>query len=107
MDKNLFNLKNKDGLSNKVIRQISAVPIKYYEILSLFDLKEQLTPEEVLVGLYRKYKIEANKESIYTTLAHLSKHTKKREPILKGIRAPKKLLSYQKIKQKETNNDDV
>jgi len=75
--KELFDLKNTKDLPKGVVAQISKSAgrpaNKTRAMLELFDLKDCLSTDEIIVGLYRKYGIKRTKKALHTVIHHLIK----------------------------------
>ncbi len=80
----IFDINNTNDLPKKLRGKLSipkantaAVKNKVQkgtaDIISLFELKKELTIDEILVGLYRKYKVEKTKAGVMYTLRVLLK----------------------------------
>lgn len=71
-NKKIFDLKNLDDLdelTRKVIESTKAKRLTLSnKILHLFEIKEQLRFDEILVGLWRKYKTKTTYKSLKTNL---------------------------------------
>lgn len=71
---NIFDTKNIDDLPASVKKNIEKrTDTTTFKIVSLFDIKKELSVEEVIVGLYRMYKIEKPKERLCSILHFLKK----------------------------------
>lgn len=81
-EKNIFNLKEINDLPKNVSKEIKIN--KRHDVarklLSLFDIKKELSINEILVGLYRVYKIVKTRIWVSSTLYNL-----KRSNIIKNI----------------------
>lgn len=75
----LFDLKNVTDIPETLQLKIHNLSATTDKILKLFAIKAELSIDEILVGLYRKYKIERSRNWISATLYNL----KKRDYILK------------------------
>lgn len=75
-------MKNKDIFNLNDISDLSSTTRKYLNkhrlhsgcsnILNLFDIKETLSLDEIIVGLYRLYKMEKSRSWLASTLYSLS-----------------------------------
>lgn len=77
MSKDIFDLENTQDLPKEILKNIEQSRLKIFSkesiaILALFELKKELTLAEVMVGLYRKFKLIVDKKKIYQRLHHLT-----------------------------------
>lgn len=72
---NLFDLNLTDDLPAEVKGNLK--PTRLHEnslkMMELFDLKKELSIDEIIVGFYRKFKLEKSRSWLSTTLYNLSK----------------------------------
>jgi hypothetical protein len=55
----IFDLNNLEDISDKCKKQlISKKSYDYTKVYDLFDIKHRLNVNEIIVGLYRKFKME-------------------------------------------------
>lgn len=74
-DSNIFDLDNLEGVSDSIKGMLTRRE-KYgvnNKILSLFSMKPELTIDEVIIALYRKYKIEKKRIWYVSSLSIMAK----------------------------------
>jgi hypothetical protein len=71
--KDIFSLENRDDLSKEVINNLRLIKAhsKAIQMLELFDIKNELSVDEIIVGLFRKHRVNATREWITSTLYNL------------------------------------
>ena len=67
----IFDIRNIGDLPESVKKGISKVNTLKQNILHCFTLKDDLTRDEILVGVYRLFKIEINHHSLAAMLSSL------------------------------------
>lgn len=62
-----------DLIQGKIIAKKNKASISKLaeKILLLFEIKKELSLDEIMVGLYRKFKVEVTRQSIYGQMRHL------------------------------------
>jgi len=73
---NLFDTKNIRDLPRDIVSQLGSPgrpARKTQALLELFNMKDHLSADEIMVGLYRLYKIRKTKKAIHTTIHYLIK----------------------------------
>lgn len=70
---NIFDLENTNDLPNSLNMNLKKNKFKgnAYLILSLFDIKPILTVDEIMVGLFRKDKIELERKIVSSTVNNI------------------------------------
>lgn len=90
--KNIFDLKNLDDLAPEIKTQLFKEGKSHQSIiLSLFDIKNELTKDEIIVGLSRMYSVSRSRAQISNSLYML-----KKKCLLENYKGSKKF--YTKIK---------
>lgn len=86
MKENLFDLSKTDDLPEKIKEKLRRIPVRKdaKKLLDLFKIKQTLSIDEIIVGLYRQYKMEKSRTWIHSTLYNLS-----RKEILKKVEGTK------------------
>jgi predicted transcriptional regulator of viral defense system len=71
----IFDLKNTKDLSIKTLGQLKSARFSKStsEMISLFEIKKILTIDEILVGIFRLYKIEQTRDWARTTADNLTR----------------------------------
>ena len=74
-DTDIFNLEKTDDIPENFAKELRIVSIREEAklLLGLFDRKNKLTIDEILVGLYRLYKLEKTRVWVSSTLYNLSR----------------------------------
>lgn len=87
-----FDLNNLDDLPDEVKKEVSLLGLRKdtERLLSLFDIKNQLTIDEIIVGMSRKYGMNKKRNWVSSTVYNL-----KRRKTIKEIDGKKKI--YEKI----------
>lgn len=67
----IFDLSHVEDLPEKLKRQVSVSVLLEPYMLMLFEEKETLALDEIMVALYRKFKIEARRANISARLNNL------------------------------------
>jgi hypothetical protein len=95
----IFDLTQSEDLPPKIAEHVKSNSLRRHDarILSLFDIKDVLTPTEIMVGLYRMYKLERSIQAIHTALCKL-----KKEGFVKTVRKG----IYRKISEPEMFGGD-
>ena len=75
MEENIFNLDKIDDLPEAYKKQLKLLNVRddTRSLLALFDLKDNLSIDEILVGMYRLYKVEKSRVWVSSTLHNLGK----------------------------------
>jgi len=75
MEENIFNLDKTDDLPEAYKKQLKLLNVRddTRSLLALFDLKDNLSIDEILVGMYRLHKVEKSRIWVSSTLHNLSK----------------------------------
>lgn len=91
---NIFDLEDIGDLPESTVNQLRFLGIRKntQSLLELFEIKAQLSIDEILVGLKRKYEIQATRGWVSSTIYNL-----KRRNILKVVDGTKKV--YEKVKR--------
>ena len=73
--KNIFDLTNTEGLPRQLVEALSKPRVKkeIRYLLELFDIKNNLTTNEIMVGLYRKFSLFTTKKWVISTTYNLTK----------------------------------
>ena len=69
----IFDIDNLNDVSQEIKEQLRKKRKIADSILNLFKIKNQLSIDEIIVGLYRKYKLAPNRLSIANQLYRLHK----------------------------------
>lgn len=71
----IFNLENTSDLTNDCKKQLKLLNMRddAKRLLELFDKKSPLSIDEIIVGLYRLYKLEKTRVWVSSTLYNLSR----------------------------------
>lgn len=74
-NENIFNLDKIDDIPDNCKKQLKLINIRddAKKLLDLFDKKQVLTIDEIIVGMYRLYKIEKTRIWVSSTLYNLSR----------------------------------
>jgi len=86
--KDIFDLSDITDISKKVELNLVGLRIhkKTKKLLDLFNIKTSLSIDEILVALYRLYRIEETREWVSSTLYNLSrKNLVKKHKIIRGF----------------------
>jgi len=67
----IFDMNKQDDLSDAVKRTIKPKSMITEKIMSLFEIKSDLSSSEVVVGLYRAFKLERSKSLVSSRLLQL------------------------------------
>jgi len=94
--KNNFDLKNIEDIPNNLKKELKLNRISSHskKLLSLFEKKNILCIDEIIVGLYRLYKLEKTRTWVSYTLYNLNKK-------INIIKSPNKKGYYEKLKETE------
>lgn len=78
MDSNIFDLENISDLGENVTSQlkVSSISKNDRKILDLFEIKNTLSIDEIIVGLARKYELSKERSWVSNRLYSLSKSRK-------------------------------
>ena len=91
--KNIFDTKNIEDITENLRNQLSLkCSEKTKEVFSLFEIKRRLTIDEILVGIFRKYKREPNRIWVSNTVHNL---------IRKGVIKKVQIGEYELVKKIE------
>lgn len=74
MKDNIFDTKNTSDLPDEVRQECK----KFFrndteQLLSLFDIKDSLNIDEIIIGLFRKYKLQKTRTWVSSTVYNLSR----------------------------------
>lgn len=71
----IFDIKNLDDVSGHCKSQVKQMNVRddTKKLISLFDFKAKLTIDEIIVGLYRMYKLEKTRVWVSSTLYNLKR----------------------------------
>ena len=74
-ENNIFDLTNVDDLPEDQKRQLKLINVRddAKNLLGLFELKNRLSIDEIIVGLYRLHKMIKSRTWVSSTLYNLSK----------------------------------
>ena len=74
-ENNVFSLDNTDDIPESCVKELRGLNIRddTKSLLSLFDKKNRLSIDEIIVGLYRLYKLEKTRIWVSSTLYNLSR----------------------------------
>lgn len=86
--KDLFDLNNLEDLPEELGKELAYLRSRQNtkKLLSLFDIKNQLSVDEMLVGMVRKYGVKKERSWFLSTISNL-KHRK----IIKQVDGKKKV----------------
>jgi len=75
MEKDIFDLSAIDDLPKKCAEELRLINIgkETKAVLDLFDIKNRLSIDEIIVGLYRLHKLEKTRTWVSSTLYNLSR----------------------------------
>ncbi len=92
-NENIFDLEDIGDLPESTVKQLRRLGLRKNTqlLLELFEIKSQLSIDEILVGLRRKYDIKATRGWVSSTIYNL-----KRRDLLKRVDGEKK--RYEKVK---------
>ena len=76
MENDIFDLGDQSDLPVEMRANLSNGPKYEKEIISLFELKETLRPDEIIVGLFRRYNMHITKSSLLVKMCTLHKQKK-------------------------------
>jgi hypothetical protein len=92
----IFDLSDLDDMPNDLKKEVRRLGIRRdtVNLLSLFDIKQHLTIDEIIVGMMRKYGVKKKRLWVSSTIYNL-----KRREMIKDVEGEKKV--YQKCEKPE------
>lgn len=75
MDKNIFNISDVSDIPDACRKSLKGKNIRddSQKLLSLFEMKEELSIDEIIVGMYRLFNIEKTRTWISSTLYNMGR----------------------------------